>query len=146
MEAADFLPFSALTPEEHQMTTILLVDDDSGIQSLYGKLLREEGYEVYQALSAAEATRHMITRKIDLILLDINMPEVDGAVMREVIDEYDTDLKVIVSSVYPLVKQREKISRADQYFDKSHGTEMLLSIIREVLQKHIDGAHNVEPK
>lgn len=128
------MPPSALTQTERQMTNILLVDDDPNIQSLYGKLLKEEGYQVYQALNASEATNYLITRKIDLILLDINMPEVDGVMMREVIDEYDKDLKVIVSSVYPLVKQKERISRAHQYFDKSHGTELLLSIIREVLR------------
>ena len=125
------------------MIKILLVDDDFGIQSLYGKLLKEEGYEVYQAFNAREATNFLVTRKVDLVLLDINMPQVDGVTMREVIDEYDTNLKVIVASVHPLAEQKKMISRADQYFDKAHGTSMLLALIQEVLRDHDGGSRNV---
>lgn len=125
------------------MIKILLVDDDFRIQSLYGKLLREEGYEVCQAFNAREATRFLVTQKVDLVLLDINMPEVDGVTMREVIDEYDTDLKVIVASVHPLAAQRKLIQRAEQYFDKSHGAGMLLALIQQVLKGHDGGPLDV---
>lgn len=115
------------------MTHILLVDDDPGIQSIYGKFLKDEGYEVYQAQDAREATWFLIRQPIDLVLLDINMPIVDGTIMREIVEEYDKKLKVIVSSVYPLSEQRKKITNAHGYFDKSQGVERLIQIIQKVL-------------
>lgn len=117
------------------MTHVLLVDDDPGIQRSYSKLLKDEGYEVYSAFNAEQATDIMISKPIDLVLLDIHMPGIDGTVMREVIDEYDSDLKVIVSSVYPLSEQKKKIKRAHEYFDKSHGAEWLLTLIHKVLER-----------
>lgn len=115
------------------MIRVLLVDDDPGIQELYTRLLRDEGFEVYQADTAERATDFLITRGVDLVLLDIRMPRLDGAVMREVIETYDPNLKVIVSSVYPLSEQRRRIPNAADYFDKSHGTELLMETIRRVL-------------
>lgn len=116
------------------MTKILLVDDDMSIQKVYFKVLSLEGFRVYQATNAENATEILITRKIDLVLLDINMPGIDGVFLREVIDEYDSGLKVIVSSVYPLNEQRKRIPKADEYFDKSHGTEWLLACINRVMK------------
>ncbi len=115
------------------MIRILLVDDDPSIQRTYGKFLKGEGYEVYQAEDAEIATELLLRHTFDLVLLDINMPGLDGTVMREVIDTYDENLKVVVSSVYPLSEQRKRIVKADDYFDKSHGTEWLKRIIRNVL-------------
>ncbi len=115
------------------MKRILLVDDDPNIQSMYSKLLKGEGYEVYQALDAEKATELLITQPIDLVLLDINMPRLDGVLMREVIEEYDKDIKIVVSSVYPLREQKKRITHADDYFDKSHGSEWLLAILKRTL-------------
>src|SRR5689334_2857846 len=115
------------------MARILLVDDDPSIQRTYCKFLKDEGYEVYQAQDAEIATELLIRYSFDLVLLDINMPGLDGMVMRDVLDTYDETLKVVVSSVYPLSEQRRKILKADDYFDKSHGTEWLKRIIRNVL-------------
>lgn len=115
------------------MVKILLIDDDPSIQQTYTKFLKDEGYTVYQALSAEQATEILITCPVDLILLDISMPEVNGILMKEVIDAYDADIRVVVASAYPLSQQRRRVLKADDYFDKSHGIEWLLVIIRRVL-------------
>lgn len=56
---------------------LLLVDDEEEICDLIKLHFRTEGYLVYTA-SDAEAAAHMLSHSPDLILLDINMPEVDG--------------------------------------------------------------------
>ena len=112
---------------------ILLVDDDLNIQRFYGKLLRDEGYETFQALDAERATEILITQPIDLILLDINLPGIDGSAFRQIMEEFDNRIKVIVTSVCPVTEQRKRIRRVDEYFDKAHGTELLLQIIHQVL-------------
>ncbi len=108
---------------------ILIIDDEERIRAIYKWLLEESGLTVTEAANAEEATRVMITEKVDLILLDINMPQVNGKTMFEVIQEYDPRLKVIVSSVYPVDVQRKMIPHAFDYHDKSEGSSSLLDKI-----------------
>ena len=60
---------------------ILLIDDDPGIRSLYGKLLKDEGYEVYIVPNAKFAADILFTLDLNLILLDINLPDFGGEMM-----------------------------------------------------------------
>ena len=58
--------------------TILLVDDEPDNLRLLSDLLDEQGYEVQQAISGEVALRSIATNTTDLILLDINLPDIDG--------------------------------------------------------------------
>jgi len=115
------------------MKRILIIDDERRIGQSYTVLLSEEGCEVKHASSAQEATNLLIRENFDLVLLDINMPEVDGKVMYEIIREYDRHMKVIVSSVYPIEEQVQSILGASAYHNKSQGVDILVAKIKEVL-------------
>ena len=115
------------------MKKILIIDDERRIGQSYTVLLTEEGFEVKHASSAQEATNLLIREHFDLVLLDINMPGVDGKVMYEVVREYDRQMKVIVSSVYPIEEQVQSILGACAYHNKSQGVDVLVSKIKEVL-------------
>jgi CheY-like chemotaxis protein len=59
--------------------TLLIVDDDEEVRKLEAEILRQEGYKVLQAESAAEALRVAAsTAAIHLLVTDFSMPEVDG--------------------------------------------------------------------
>ena len=115
--------------------TILIVDDERGIRSKYKKFLKKEGFRVLEAPNALEVANLLMREKstLDLILLDINMREVDGRDIFDIIDEYAPSLQVIVSSIFPLHDQKLKIPRAADYFNKSHKKELLLSKIKKIL-------------
>jgi len=115
------------------MKKILIIDDERRIGQSYMALLSEEGFEAKHASSAQEATNLLIREHFDLVLLDINMPEVDGKVMYEVIREYDRQMKVIVSSVYPVEDQIQSILGASAYHNKSQGVDILIAKIKQVL-------------
>ncbi len=115
------------------MKRILIIDDERRIGQSYTVLLSEEGFEVKHASSAQEATNFLIREHFDLVLLDINMPGVDGKVMYEIIREYDRSLKVIVSSVYPIEEQVQSVLGASAYHNKSQGVDILVAKIKEVL-------------
>lgn len=115
------------------MKRILIIDDERRIGESYTRLLSEEGFEVRHALNAQGATNLLIREHFDLVLLDINMPEVSGKVMYEVIREYDRNMKVIVSSVYPIEEQIQNILGASAYHNKSQGVDLLVAKIKEVL-------------
>lgn len=112
---------------------IMILDDDDSIRSLYKNFLVSEGYDVIDAASCEEACEYLLRQKIDLLLLDIHIPELDGRVMHEVMEEYDKSIPVIVASVYPLDKQRRIVAGAADYFDKAEGVNLLLSKIRRIL-------------
>ena len=112
------------------MKTILLVDDQEGIRKTYKTILKKEGYCVLEAKSAAEADDIVETGDVDLMLLDIKMPEVDGTVLYDVATLFKRKLKVIVCSVYPIDDQKNLIKGATDYFDKSEGIKALKSKIK----------------
>ena len=115
------------------MKRILLVDDERPIREMYRLLLCSEGYQVYEASSAEEATEFLLGHDVHLVILDINMPQVAGPQMKEVIDEYDRDLKVMVASVYPLERQKKIVANADDYYDKAQSPELFLKKVQRLL-------------
>ncbi|MDP2043765.1 MAG: response regulator [Candidatus Omnitrophota bacterium] len=115
------------------MKRVLIIDDEQRIGQSYTRLLLEEGFEAKYASGAKKATNLLIREPFDLVLLDINMPEVDGKAMYGVIREYDRHMKVIVSSVYPIEDQVQSILGACAYHNKSQGVDILVAKIKEVL-------------
>jgi excisionase family DNA binding protein len=70
---------------------ILLVDDDSRVRELVRVTLEQEGYTVREAGSAAEGMASIEQERPDLVLLDVQMPQVDGwEMLRRLQDEYGT--------------------------------------------------------
>jgi CheY-like chemotaxis protein len=81
----------------------LLVCDDSTVERLaLAHLLRRTGYEVDEAADGASAMSHLKYRPIDLLLLDLQMPEVDGFGVLNYLQEHRPGLPVVLMSGMPL--------------------------------------------
>jgi DNA-binding NtrC family response regulator len=120
-----------LISKREKMKSILIIDDEQKVLDAYKLLFEEEGFRVIVAQNASAGTRALIAEEIiDIVLLDINMFKIGGTVMRGVIEEYDPDLKVIISSVHSLEEQRKIIPCAFDYFDKACGVEVLLQKVK----------------
>jgi DNA-binding NtrC family response regulator len=117
---------------ETERKKILIIDDEARIREIYIQTFVEAGMIVRWASDAREATNILIREKIDVVLLDLRMPGVDGKEMFEVIQEYDPCMKVIVASVFPLEKQKAMVPSAHEYHDKSHGATMLLEKVLQM--------------
>ncbi|HAW50947.1 MAG TPA: response regulator [Flavobacteriales bacterium] len=61
-----------------EITTILYVEDNKDNRTLVRRVLMAEGYNVLEAVNATEALKTLEETVPDLILMDINMPDVDG--------------------------------------------------------------------
>lgn len=111
------------------MRKILVVDDEKDMRKKFKRLFVTKGFKVLEAPNALEVANILMREKsdIDLILLDIQIGELDGRDIFDIIDEYAPSLPVIVSSVMPLGDQRLKIPRAADYFHKADKEEVLLS-------------------
>jgi len=108
---------------------ILIVDDEEKIRANYCRLLQAAGktlFDVFEASNVIEAAKILTYEEIDLVLLDIRMPGVDGRKLYEMICAARPETKVIVASVYTIDKQKEMIPEARDYYDKSQGPIGLL--------------------
>ncbi len=115
------------------MKTVMVVDDEERILNIYMRMLVPTGLNVRIASNAEAATGILVREPIDLVLLDIQMPNIDGRTLYEVIQEYDPNIKIIVSSVYPIEKQKQLIPHAAGYYDKSEGSLALVDKVQKVL-------------
>lgn len=115
------------------MKKVLIIEDEQRIVDIYVRLLVSAGFIVRFANTAQRATNILVCEEIDLVLLDIKMPGISGQTIFEIIEEYDPNIKVIVSSVYPIEKQKELIPRAYNYYDKSEGSMNLLAKVQNSL-------------
>src|SRR4051812_17822778 len=75
---------------------ILVVDDDSELQQLVDFALKQEGYEVCHALDALAGLDIIENEKVDLALVDVMMPGMDGLEMLSRLRGFNKDLPVIV--------------------------------------------------
>lgn len=108
---------------------LLVIDDESHIRDAFRRLFWHYGFEVITAANATEANDLLVRNKFDIVLLDIKMAEVDGSVLFGIIRTFHKNVKVVISSVYSIDEQKERIQGADAYFDKSDGKDALLGII-----------------
>lgn len=115
------------------MKKILLVDDEEGIQLLYREEFEDEGYEVVSAYNGNEAIAKLRTDKPDLVILDINMPGMNGIEVLRQMKEMSPELPVILSSAYPEYKQDFGSWASEEYIVKSSNLDELKSTVRKYL-------------
>ena len=76
--------------------SILIVDDDDVIQETLSDVLKKRGYEIFLASSGKETLEMIKKNIIDLVLLDIRLPDIDGLEVLKKIKEIDSEILVIM--------------------------------------------------
>ena len=114
---------------------ILVVDDEEGLRLLYKEELEDEGAEVELAASGEEALEKLEKNSIDLVLLDIKMPGMDGVEVLRRVKEKWKDLPVILCTAYPHYKHDFGTWASDAYVVKSSDLTELKQTVREILAK-----------
>ncbi|MEH6679085.1 MAG: sigma-54 dependent transcriptional regulator [Sediminicola sp.] len=114
-----------------QKENILLVDDDLGILELLQRHLQSLNYHTYKAVSVKEALYILKDTAIDLLITDIQMPEVDGFELIKYADEHYPQIPKLVITGYPSVDGALKVvkSGAMDYLTKPFTKEELKQAI-----------------
>ncbi|WP_051204873.1 response regulator [Butyrivibrio sp. VCD2006] len=119
------------------MAVILLVDDDEDILAMSGRWLEKAGYEVIKAMSGMEALSVLSDKKIDLVLLDYVMPEMNGTeTLRKIReDERFKDLRVVVRTGMQDQEIEEELESLNpqKVLPKSEGKAAFLDAVAQVL-------------
>ena len=116
---------------------VLVVDDEVRMRSSVGDLLQAYGHQCELAAGGEEALGLLSTGSIDLMLLDLNMPGIDGyQVMREVKENYpDTDV-IVVSGETTFESATEALRcGAQDFLRKPYAPEELIRIVGNTLRK-----------
>jgi two-component system cell cycle response regulator DivK len=119
------------------MAKILLVEDNDFNRDMLSRPLQRRGYEIVSAIDGEQAVRLALAHMPDLILMDINLPRMDGweATRRLRADEKTVSIPVMALTAHAMTGDREKTISAgcDEYETKPVNFEGLLSKMEGLL-------------
>lgn len=129
-----------MTPENSDKTgnqkTVLLVDDHHNSLIVLKKMLERSGIIVIAVDNGRDAVRIFGEKKnIDLVLMDIKMPVMDGYNAMKEIKKLNPDMKVIAETAYGLYGDRKKI--LDAGFDDYLPKPITKGSLEEILRVHL---------
>lgn len=123
-------PPSVLAPDNGHMSTVLVVEDDRDIREVVRRYLERAGHAVLSTGSGLEALRLLAGSAVDLVVLDLGLPDLDGLdVLREA--RADRSVPVVVLTARSTVEDRIHGLRlgADDYVPKPFSpTELVLRV------------------
>lgn len=125
--------------------TILIVDDEKEIRELLRLYIEKDGYTVIQAKNGLEALKQAVSEQIDLAVIDIMMPELDGYQLIKALRER-SNLPIIIVSAK--TENHEKILGldlgADDYVTKPFDPLEVIARIKAQLRRYDGGTADYE--
>ena len=118
------------------MKTILIADDNRQISSVLEEYARNEGFQPILAFDGGEALSLFLSRKPDVVLLDVMMPKMDGfEVCREIRRQSDTPVIMITARGEDFEKIMGLDIGADDYIVKPFSPSEVMARVRAVLRR-----------
>ncbi len=118
------------------MFKVLVVDDDRDLRSTVGSALSESSHEVDYASDGEEAVNRVRAGKYDLVLLDMNMPRMNGSEALKEIKAHDPSIIVILLTAFANVRDAVETTRegAWNYLEKPIRAENLVALVDRALR------------
>jgi two-component system cell cycle response regulator DivK len=117
--------------------TILLVEDDFMNMKLVQHVLESQGYNVVKATTGQEALQQLKASTPDLILMDVQLPDIDGMTLVRIIRAKDTnrETNILALTACAMKGDREKIleTGCNDYISKPINVETFVSTVRRYL-------------
>ncbi len=119
--------------------TILVVDDDEIMRSALKRILENEGYKVLMAVDGLELSKVLETTRLDMILLDVNLPWVDGYELCRLIKDHHS-LKEVPLVLVSARKSKQDIQQGfdagcNDYVTKPFDIDYMTGVINRMLLK-----------
>ena len=116
--------------------SILVIEDDSAVRSLITTALTTFGYKFCYACNGADAIKAAISRQPDLFLLEIGLPDMDGAAIISKLRTWTHNPIIVVSTRSEIDDKIAALDAgADDYLTKPFSVEELMARIRAALRK-----------
>jgi two-component system cell cycle response regulator DivK len=121
-----------------EKATLLYVEDDSNNRTLVRRILEAENYQLVDAANASQAMKFLKEHKIDLILMDINMPEMDGYALTAKIKSTPEYAKIPIIAMTANVmrgdRERSLEAGCDGYIQKPIDIDLLTQQVERFLR------------
>lgn len=119
------------------MFRILVVDDNKHTRRLFKAVLENENYTVFTAENGIDALRVMDEEHIDLVVLDIMMPKMDGYEFTKTLRENQNNLPILMVSAKQLPEDKKKgfLVGTDDYMTKPVDEDEMLLRIKALLRR-----------
>ena len=117
-----------------QQKRILVVDDEENARNALSRILTREGYEVASAGNGYEALNYLRGKEVELIITDINMPEMNGLTFLRELSKSHPESNVIMVTAYGEVESYFEAMNlgAFEYINKPVKIDELKKIIRKI--------------
>ena len=120
------------------MKTIMTVDDSASLRQMVQFVLRDGGYEVIEAVDGVDALAKLKGRELDLILSDINMPNMTGLELTRqlrAMPEYKfIPIVLLTTESHAEKKQEGKAAGATGWIVKPFTPDQLLAVVKKVMR------------
>ncbi|MBQ8747226.1 MAG: response regulator transcription factor [Clostridia bacterium] len=119
------------------MFQILIVDDNANTRRLFEVVLTQNGFEAVTAENAGEAQKILDTRPIDLMVLDVMMPEVDGFTFTKILREAGVMLPILMITAKDTADDIREgfLSGTDDYMVKPVNEDEMVLRIHALLRR-----------
>ena len=119
------------------MFHILVVDDDKNTRKLIEAVLRRENFTVSTSENGKDALEKLDGEHIDLVVLDVMMPEMDGYEFTKTLRESENDIPILMVSAKQLPTDKHKgfLVGTDDYITKPIDEEEMLLRIKALLRR-----------
>lgn len=119
------------------MAKILIVDDDVHIRELLTHLLMIEGFEVYEAVDGIDALNQLERTQVDLVVLDIMMPNMDGwELCQEIRSFYEMPILMLTAKRETSAKLKGFAMGTDDYLAKPFEPLELVARVKALLKRY----------
>lgn len=131
---------------ENSKPTILVVDDEFSIRDSLYNWFRKDGFEVVAEENAADALRTVQEKPIDVALVDLKMPGMDGLELQERISAFDPQIKVIIITAFASVDTAVQALKrgAFDYITKPIDPDELSHLVRRALEQRRLNRENLQ--
>ena len=122
------------------MTSILVVEDDASQRQIYSQELAAEGYQIVLAENGKDALARIQDTPIDLVIMDIRMPQMDGMETMGKVLGRRNDIPVILHTAFASYKDNFLSWAAEAYVVKRSDLSELKAKVRQALDRRAKGA------
>jgi CheY-like chemotaxis protein len=116
--------------------SVLIIDDDKELRSIYRVILERQGYLIYEAANGAEALKFLANQTPDIIVIDMLMPMLGGDATMQRIQQMPSlsRTRIVILTAYPRFRESALHFQVDQFLVKPIEPDDLVQAIASSLE------------
>ena len=119
--------------------TILIVDDSASMRQLISFTLKDAGFDVLSAVNGTDALTRLGSRRVEMVVTDLNMPEMDGITfirqLRGMKEHRFTPIIMLTTEAQDAKKQDGRAAGASGWIVKPFSPEKLLEVVKKFVKE-----------